>query len=1304
MKKLTTLLVLALITDFAHAAQHYYFNHYSTADGLPSNTIFCSAQDQYGFMWIGTRDGISRFDGKNFTTMARELDCPEMGGVVHQLHVDKEGLVWFSTTKGSGSYNPSTGDVTILNCSGRVFDHLASDANGNIWMTSTRILSDRSEIFKFDKKSSILTRYPYENSFSPNSVAVDNYGGVWITSIDGGLYLYDVRSDQFNLEIEGKYNHIIPLGDGRILVTDDKQDIYTINPNRASTKELLCTSSEHGSSTVLCLIERAPGEIWIGTETGIFIYNDRSGSIVDKIEESRSDSHAISASYVTDMAVDMEGNVWAGTFYKGMNLWINKKEAYAFYYSNPSANSIKGEIIRTIRGDNNGNIWIASEDGYLSMLDPRTKLVTNHDLNIGQLNFQDVMVVDDKLYLGTYGDGLIVYDPANRKIVRRYTLPGKSENRVIRQIIMTDGTLMVGTRNGLYKYDNVSDSFSLMKETEGCFIHALAVDSRGNLWIGTYGNGLIIMDKSLHVIGKYTIKTENSGLRSDSITSFCEDSKNQMWVTTEGGGISVAHVGRDLSSLSFKSYDAQDGLPSNVTCAIAEDKDGILWITTTNGLSQMDPETETFSESSWKVSPITGNQYSYGATYTAQNGTIYFGTTEGMISFNTPVIKAEETRHPIFISRIYAIKNGVEKNLTTPGHSAMTSDRIDVKHKDVSNLIINFSRPNYSNMMDPKYEYCLKKGHMENHSISGWGGVAFTNLEPGTYHFTVSAVGDKSAEGSKELEIRIIPPFHKSIAAYLLYILFTLGIAALVYTYFNKMRKVSQARHLRELFQIKQNEVYNTKINFFTNLTHEIRTPLTLIKMPLDKIIKSKQYAPEAEKDMLTIQANAERLLTLTNELLDIQKLENNESTPAFTRNDICKTIQSVCSRYESIIKDRNINFELNIPEEPVEMMYAKESLEKILANLLTNAVKYGNNRIKVSLEQTDSSVALRVDSNGERINDSDREKIFEKFYHGGQGTGLGLPLARALAELHKGRLYLDDQVKDVNSFVLEIPKEHPEQIEVKKVIAHEHKPDNNAEQEYDSSRHTILIVEDNLEFRDYLASELCSSYNIKKAANGRDALDLLQENKIDIVISDIMMPVMDGVELCNQIKTSVEYSHVPVILLTAAVGMETRIETLQVGADGYIEKPFPIDLLKANIANLFKNREIAFHQFANSPLTHYNSVTASKVDEDFMTSLHNAVMTHMAEQDLSIETLTSMMNTSKSTLYRKVKANTGLNVNEYIRLCRLKQAAEMLSSQKYKINEVGYMVGFTSPSYFTSCFQKQFNISPSAFVKNLKE
>jgi DNA-binding response OmpR family regulator len=514
----------------------------------------------------------------------------------------------------------------------------------------------------------------------------------------------------------------------------------------------------------------------------------------------------------------------------------------------------------------------------------------------------------------------------------------------------------------------------------------------------------------------------------------------------------------------------------------------------------------------------------------------------------------------------------------------------------------------------------------------------------------------------------------------------------------------------------KQKEVFDAKIQFFTNITHEIRTPLTLIKLPLDKIVTREDCPAPIKEELLTMQANTNRLLTLTNQLLDMRKMEKYELKPTFVTLDLTSLVAEVCSWFYQVAEDQHIHIESSLPGKPVMVQCAKDMIEKILNNLLSNACKYGSGQVRVMMvvSADGETVKVRVDSNGPRIPERDAERIFDTFYQTPdamqrqkQGTGLGLPFARSLAALHHGRLYLDTWVPEWNSFVLELPVHQPDAVALPAADPVEEGDNIEADQEEAAAeathRHAILIVDDSPDMRGYLAKELSESYNVSVAANGKDALDIIRNQRIDLVVSDIMMPIMDGCTLCNSIKTDTELSHIPVILLTAAVGMETRIETLEAGADGYIEKPFAFELLQATIDNLFRNREIANQQFVHSPLAHFSSVVTGELDHDFMERLHDVVMQHLSEPDLNIETLTQELGTSKSTLYRKVRANLGLNINEYIRVCRLKKAAEMLSSQKYRINEVAYQTGFSSPSYFATCFQKQFNVSPSSFLKGLK-
>ena len=1283
------------------ANEQYWFNHYQTKDGLPSNTIYAVVQDKYNFIWVATRDGICRFDGHGFVKLGDDSPNSLTSGMTPALCMDDQGGLWFANGNGVGCYNIDTGSILSL---GRLdendIQYICQDASGNIWFLS-------SNMYRYNKQSGIVSKYMAADYFVPVSMAADSFGTIWVSSAEGGLYWYDSRTDQFKLQEQGGINLIAGTSSASILASTSGNDVVLLDPEKDMTLKVFHYDEPR---SILCLMERVPGEYWIGTETGIFVCSDRDGTIAH-IQESASDMHAISASYVMKITSDREGNVWAGTFYKGLNLWLDKRDSYQLFYVNDAPGSIRGSIVRSICPAPSGGLWIGTEDGALDLFDPKTREMTHYSEPKGEFyNIQDVKLIGNELWIATYGNGLFRYNPDTRKIVRQYHFPN---DHVIRLGQLNDGKIVVGTHEGLFRYDKDKDGFSKVGALGDNFVHSIFQDSRDNLWIGTYGSGIWLMDRDLNLIRRINTSNEGQGIKSNHITSFLEDSGHRIWITTEGGGLSFTSRDWTTDKLGLRNLTKADGLPSNVACAIAEDRDGKLWVSTTHGLAQLDPETGRFSTSYFEESHVTLNQYSYGAAYTAANGTVYMGSTDGLIAFSPALLKSQAANSNLLITGITARTQDKVTQLATPGHSYYTSDRIKVKYNDISTLEIGFAAPVYSSILTSQYEYSLKHRGKTMRGTTSGNSATFTGIEPGRYIFNVGIVGDKRPEAHKALDITVQPPLFQTLAAKALYLLLAVGLLYLAISAFGRRRKLERESQIARMENDKQKEIYDAKIKYFTNLTHEIRTPLSLIKMPLDKIIASEGYKESAKEDMLTIQANTSRLLELTNQLLDLRKMEQKELKLNFTEEDLKAILHKSCDYFTTTVQERHITMNINVPEGPVTAMCAPDSIQKILTNLISNAVKYGKNRINISLSEDKSGgkVIVRVDSNGPIIAEKDREKIFEPFFQvkmsndqiaGSKGTGLGLPFARTLAELHNGRLYLDENRKDVNSFVLVIPKEQAEQAVLKEEGAEKESGD--VAFEIDNTRHTILVVEDSSEMRYYLGKELSGEYNTLLASNGEEGLRMVQEQKVDLVISDIMMPVMDGCELCNRIKSDVELCHIPVILLTAAVGVETRIETLRMGADGYIEKPFSIDLLKANIANLFKNKEISFKQFTESPLSHYSSVTAGTVDNEFMEKLHSEVMKHLSEQDLNIEALTTILGTSKSTLYRKIKANTGLNINEYIRLCRLKEAAEMLSSQKYRINEVAYLVGFSSPSYFTTSFQKQFNISPSAFVKRIRQ
>lgn len=1289
-------LLAGLSSAYMNAEGYYYFEHLKTTDGLPSNTIYCAMQDKAGFMWIGTRDGLCRYDGKTFTRLSEIAPIHKQTGLVMAVAEDSDGRIWFSSSTGAGFYDPYTDQSRQIGMIGEsmTFD-IETDRYGNIWFASEKL-------FRYDINTTTTHVYAFKDT-QPSKLAADSMGTLWVLMRDGSVYTYDKLNDVFTQQYPSERISVIePTGNGRMLVATDRNEVYTLDCTTLRT-ELIYRSTDK-ERTIRCLCEGQPGEYWIGTDSGLFIRRENETYSGEAFHDDATPA-SISADFITSIDRDHSGNMWIGTYYTGLNIWKNRDEEMSLYFANPSDNSIKGHIVRSICSDNRGNIWFCTEDGWLNSLDPQRNLVRNFQVAEG-LNMHGLVMDDETLWICTFGGGVYSFNISNGRVIRHYELPTSMTSTGLKT---DNGVIYIGTNDGLYRYDSATDSFIPVENMMHRHIHCMYQDKSGTIWIGTYGDGIYTMDKDEGILSHSMPEEGKECLTSRFITSFFEDSRHRIWATTEGGGVCYTETGQGMSkNPEFKSLSSDDGLPSDVTCAMAEDNDGTLWVSTANGIASISGQNLNVTGLVNESNEITGYQYSYGAVCSSRTGVFYFGNTDGMIAFTPSKMNSSERLYDLQITSIEARTSDHVKILKNTGRSAMTSDNIKVRRKDASAIYIHFSVPEYS-IRNIIYTYSITKGKKVKYSSSTQDNyVMLSGLAPGKYTFDVATMDNRNTHSGKSLTIKILPHPLLSNVAYVIYSLIAVGLMILGIMMIEIRNRNERARQYSKLLNRKEKEIYNAKINFFTNITHEIRTPLTLIKMPIDKILSSRRYTPDTEKDLKTIQANTDRLLSLTNQILDMRKMERNEMKLSFIQEDLCLIVKKAIGLFEQMAADSHIRINIDIPKDPLKIMCAKDSVLTIISNLLSNAIKYGNEQINISVECLDDITAIvRVENDGDHIPDNDKEKIFQIFFQrdgmtkGGQGTGLGLPYARNLANMHNGKLYLDNNVLEMNSFVLELPVEQEEQVKIKEP-AYVQKTSEREIAEYDNSRHTVLVVEDSEEMREYLADELAEDYNIRTASNGADALAIIKEDKIDLVISDIMMPVMDGCELCNAIKSDSDMSHIPVILLTAVVGTETRIETLEVGADGYIEKPFPIELLRSNISNLFKNKEISYRQFMNKPLTHYSSVTASKVDQEYMDKVHDFIMKHIAETDLNIENLTLQLGTSKSSLYRKLKANTGLSINEYIRLCRLKQAAELLSSQKYKINEVAFMTGFSSPSYFATCFQKQFNITPSEFVKNL--
>ena len=1299
MKKtaLLALLIAFILPSFAQE-RPARFRNFSTDDGLPDNSVRSIFQDSNGLIWLCTREGICMYDGLHFKPL-EDPNCDILDGLAMSLMEDRQHRLWFVTTLGIGFHDLETGENrTVRRSAARGLvgaADIAVDRNGMVWIAN-------EDIFCWDPTRQQLIDYSPVALFTSNTVEADSNGSVWFLATSGDLYRFSNISGSFERVRDSGVGErfsrqdIVSDGAGHILSSSFgglvlETDIFT-----NTTKTLYRT----GAGEIRCILPERDGRCWLGTDHGIILM-DKDGPHF--FTHDKSDPETIAGEDIWSMLRDRQGNIWVGMFYNGLSLCRNPRDLVYRHVGKRSGGNLSGDMIRPIILVDDGHLLVGAEDGGLSLLNLTDESV--EDLTFlgpegKPANVQGLCLDGNDLWIATFGNGVYRMDFPSRKIRKQYL----SELSAATVAQTKSGDIYLGTASGLYRYDRAEDRFQSCPEFGSAFVHALYEDSRGNFWVGSYGNGVWVGKA-----GDFRHISKNDktyGLTSDYVTSIKEDSRHRLWILTEAGGACYAGLDEIASGeFTFRNLSRKSGLPSSIACGLQEDLDQVLWLTTTHGIVKLSPDDLTIREVYIEEHGNTLNQYSYGSACSTSGGRLFFGTSRGLIGF-TPSDRASRRPLQLFITEISASGPGGSFSVTGENQSTIRTDKVRIKYADLSALTIRFAAPDFQSSRAGMFETVLEGRRKTIRNITYSGEAVYTDLSPGNYKFSVSGIGARRG-ATREMEIEIVPPFYMSRIAMVLYILFLGLILFLLARLWDNFRQMKMLRKVERLQAETQKELYDAKINFFTNITHEIRTPLSLIKMPLDKIISSGNYTESNQQELLTMQKNTDRLLNLTNQLLDLRKMEKMEVKPTFLTNDLAALVRKTCDRFLNMAEDQHIRMDVTLPETAFPVDCAAEMVDKIIGNLVSNACKYGNGYVRVALEPLPGNerVRVRVDSDGERIPESDVEQIFEKFYQGtparqGKGTGLGLPYARSLAALHGGTLVLDRSVKDYNSFVLELPVHQEAIVEMpparEKEAEEIHAP-------VDNLLHTILVVEDDPEMRGYLAKELSEQYNVLVAANGEDALKLVESQRIDLVVSDIMMPGIDGVALCNRIKSTTEYCHIPVILLTAAVGMETRIETLDAGADGYIEKPFAIELLQANIANLFKNREIANRQFTQSPLTHFNSMVTGGMDQEFMERLHETVMKHLAEPDLNIETLTSELGTSKSTLYRKVTANTGLNINEYIRVSRLKKAAEMLSSQKYRISEVAYMTGFSSPSYFATCFQKQFNVSPSAFVKGLK-
>ncbi len=1315
MKKQLAILFFSIIIAFTSQAQDYYFKNYQVANGLSSNTITSILQDQKGFMWFGTRNGLNRFDGNSFKIFRNDpKDSFSMGSnSVLSLCEDESEKLWIGTYKGAYIYDPQTerfapfsllppGETRYIN----------RDNAGNIWIVNNFTLS------KYDAKTSRLYTFSTDST-RVIALSIAASGDPWIATNYGVLKKYDKASSSFqSFDIAAVYRKplgfiqdVHPVSDTTLLVgTMDK--VLLFNLKRNTLTDVLPGA---GRIQVHKIVQQDKDEFWIGTETGIHIVNLKSGHY-QLLQKEYSNPYSITDNVIYSFYKDHEGGTWIGSFFGGINYYSSQLNRFRKYFPYKGSNAISGNLVHEICEDQYGHIWIGTEDAGLNKLDPETGRITSFlpgktPGSISYQNLHGILADGDKLWIGTYEHGLDLMEIRTGKVIRNYsTADGSLQGNFIVSLYKTSANeILVGTWNGMFRYNRSQDRF----ERDTFFtmqIQSIHEDKDKTLWVGSYGNGVFYKGPKVGQ-GRISHEPGNTGsLSNNYVNNIYEDSKSDLWFSTEAGLYRYERKSQKIQPFN------SNGLAEKQVFRVLEDTQGLMWVSTSKGLLCLDPGTGD-AKIYTTVNGLLSEQFNYNSGFKSHDGTFYFGTVKGMISFNPAAFGKESFVPPVYITGLQI--NNKDMQAMKPGsplsQSIMHAGSIQLPY-DSSSLSFEIAALSYVTPEANEYAYFMDGFDKEWTKLKSNRRIFYTKLPPGNYTFRVKGSGSGAVWNQQEtiLHIRVNPPWWGSPWAYAMYAAVIGIILWTIFRYYHMAMKEKNKRKIEVLEIEKEREIYNAKIEFFTNVAHEIRTPLTLIKLPLDKLLQKEKDNPSLSESLTMMKKNTNRLIDLTDQLLDFRKAEANNFSLNFLWTNISELLKEMYTAFKPAAEQKELAFRLELPRMPLYASVDPEAFRKILGNLVNNAIKYADSNVSIrllSFNSEDKVFQIEIRNDGFIIPAEHRQKVFEPFYRLKEtsrqaGTGIGLPLARSLAELHKGVLELKEPRNDMNLFQLSVPIHQENEINLQEYETFETVASKDPEEivEQDMSKTPLLIVEDNKEILQFIQRELSQQFAIYRAHNGEDALDVLSQENIALVISDIMMPVMDGIELCRRMKTDIQYSHIPIILLTARNTLHSKIEGLEVGADAYIEKPFDLEHLQAQINNLLANRQIIREYFAKSPLAHLKGMVSSKADKNFLDELNRVIQSNITDMDLDVDKLSRMMNMSRTSFYRKIKGISDLTPNELINISRLKQAAELLASGEYKINEVAGMVGYSVNSNFSRDFHKQFGESPSSYVAGLKK
>ena len=977
---------------------------------------------------------------------------------------------------------------------------------------------------------------------------------------------------------------------------------------------------------------------------------------------------------------------------------------------------IKYKSVWGVHVDEKQQVWLGSENEIAMFKDGNLQKKFDLTVHLSRTYAQVFTIHSSKenLFLGLYDDGLLKFDTRTNRITRIDL--GQDYVDVNALYEDKNGKIWIGMEYGLASYEKgiLRREKEINDQISNLSVYSVLHDRQGKLWVGSYGSGIFVFDKDNKCVAQ--LISEN-GFCSNSINQLYIDTKGGIWAATRNG---IGYIKDTNHPENFIGYKYGDGLEDTYVHALQEDKDGNIWFSTDKGISCWNREQNKFDNYDYRDGiPLGG--FTDGSAYAAQDGTLYFGSLNGVCYFNPQDISKENQVASVQIVECKGISSRMEGS---SDETLILSDNgtIELPY-DRNSFSITFMIPDYSQSQVVEYAYMIEELGNTWTNTQGENQVTFRNLSPGKYTFKVKARlrnHDWDDNRIATMKVHIHPPFWLAWYAKALYILLIVTGIYVWFRFYKRKLMLENSLELERKKSLNEQELNNERLRFYTNITHELRTPLTLILGPLEDLINDSNLSAYYSNKVKVIHSSAIRLLNLINQILEFRKTETQNRKLTVAKGDLGNLVTEIGLRYKELNRNEKVKFHIQVQPKEAKLYFDADIISTILNNLLSNAIKYTpEGEINLIMHRIDDKdnryMEIVVNDTGYGIDADALPHIFDRYYqvkgkHQASGTGIGLALVKSLADLHEGTLYVESEIGKGTTFTFRILAEntYPDALhkeEKETVIQEEIEKPEEEEKEDTDIRPMILVVEDNDDIREYIASSFSSNYRIITAINGKEGLEQALNQIPDIIISDIMMPEMDGIELCKLVKEDIRTSHIPVILLTAKDSIQDKEEGYESGADSYLTKPFSAKLLNSRVHNLLESRKKLALIVANrtkelKPEQQEETIKLNKLDEEFLTKFTTIVEENIDMEKMDMSFMMEKMNMSHSTLYRKIKSLTGMSGNELIRKIRLKNSLRLLMEEGHNISEAAYASGFNDLGYFRSCFREEYGMAPSEYIK----